>query len=98
METAEGETLGYLSFLPFQPENIRDIWISTRDGDQEPRPLVASALLDMGAAISPDVRWLARVSGEYGWFAIYVQPFPEGVTMIGSALSHYRISMPLKWE
>jgi Tol biopolymer transport system component len=98
MEPAEGETLGYLSFLPSRPENIRNIWISTRNGDQEPRPLVASALPDMGAAISPDGRWLAYVSGEYGRFAIYLQPFPDGVTMIGTALSHYRISMPVKWE
>jgi serine/threonine-protein kinase len=74
----DGKTLGYLVSLPSQPENLWDIWIATPDGDQEPRPLVASAAPDYGVAISPDGRWLAYLSVVSGRWEIFVQPFPEG--------------------
>jgi len=73
----DGETLGFVVSLPSQPENQWDIWIATREGDQEPRPLVVTPAPEFGAEISPDGRWLAYVSG-FGRSEIYVQPFPDG--------------------
>ncbi len=74
----DGETLVYFRYLPSQPENDKDIWIVARNGDREPRPLVATRAGELGPAISPDGEWLAYVSDESGQWEIYVQPFPDG--------------------
>jgi serine/threonine-protein kinase len=74
----DGKTLVYFRDLPSQPENGKDIWMMDRDGDREPRPLVATRAAEKGAAISPDGDWLAYTSNESGQVEIYVQPFPAG--------------------
>jgi serine/threonine-protein kinase len=44
--------------------------------DAGPRPIVASASVELAGSISPDGRWFAYSSDESGNAEIYVQPFP----------------------
>jgi serine/threonine-protein kinase len=75
----DGETLAYLKFsAPFSEKGGGDIWTTTRDGDPEPRPLVATGSHEYGPAISPDGQRLAYASEESGRREVYVQPFPDG--------------------
>jgi serine/threonine protein kinase/Tol biopolymer transport system component len=62
-----------------QPSNsgtLADIWILPLSGDRTPYPFVQGPGIDMNAAFSPDGRWLAYSSGEFGASQVYVQPFP----------------------
>jgi serine/threonine-protein kinase len=74
----DGETVVYIKYFESEAGFHHAIWIAARDGDPEPRELVAaSATLSM-PLISPDGEWLAYASDESGRSEIYVQPFPDG--------------------
>jgi serine/threonine-protein kinase len=64
-----------LLFLNDTVASRSDIWIKT--GDDEPRPLIATAAIENAARLSPDNRWLAYMSDESGRPEIYVRPFPD---------------------
>ena len=74
----DGNTLVFQSLSSTEAEVRSDLWIMTLEGDRNPRPLMATAALEAGAALSPDGRWLAYKSNESGRYEIYVQPFPGG--------------------
>lgn len=51
-----------------------DIWLHSPSG--ESRAFLATPANELGAAFSPDGRWLAYHSDQSGRFEVYVEPFP----------------------
>jgi serine/threonine-protein kinase len=56
---------------------MRDLWLLPLYGDAKPRPYLVTPFDEPQAALSPDGRWLAYVSGESGAYQVVVQPFPD---------------------
>ena len=54
-----------------------DIVAARLEGDTVARSIVASGFHEVGAALSPDSRWLAYVSNEQGTHEVFVRPFPN---------------------
>ncbi|MCZ6774401.1 MAG: hypothetical protein O7G83_20780, partial [Proteobacteria bacterium] len=54
-----------------------DITVLSLDGNGVSRPLVQTEFNEGEAAVSPDGRWMAYLSGESGQDEIYVRPFPN---------------------
>ena len=65
--SSDGQTLAF--------GNGQDVWLLPLGG--EPIPVLTMAAREIGAASSPNGRWLAYVSDESGRDEIYVQPYPE---------------------
>ena len=57
-------------------ETAWDLWTLTLQGEREAKPLLVTRSDEGAAAMSPDGRWLAFVSGESGRSEVYVRPFP----------------------
>jgi serine/threonine-protein kinase len=74
----DGETLVYIKYSESEADYHTAIWIAARDGDPEPRELVAVGAVATMPLISPDGEWLAYESDESGRKEIYVEPFPDG--------------------
>ena len=55
-----------------------DLWAVPLFSDRKPIPIVQTAFLKNGAAVSPDGRWLAYQTNESGRNEIYVTAFPAG--------------------
>ncbi len=53
-----------------------DEWVLPLSPPGEPRPLIATAANEFGAAATRDGRWIAYVSDESGRPEVYVQPYP----------------------
>jgi Tol biopolymer transport system component len=53
-----------------------EIWVLPLDGDRTAFPLIKSKALKTGARLSPDGRWLAYSTDEFGTRQVVVQPFP----------------------
>jgi len=53
-----------------------DIWSLQLDSAGTPERLIKSPFQKIGAAFSPDGRWIAYASDEQGQFDVYVQPYP----------------------
>ena len=64
-----------LIFSDSDVTNGLDIWQLPVDG--EPRPLVATRAREHWARLSPDGRWLAYTSDEFGRAEVHVRPFPN---------------------
>ena len=54
-----------------------DVYAVRTGRDTVPTPLLAGPFNEMGAALSPDGRWLAYTSNESGRPEIFVRPFPN---------------------
>ena len=55
----------------------RDLWLLSLASDENPRPLLESANMELNPVISPDGQWLAYQSNESGQAEIYAQAFPS---------------------
>jgi len=67
----------FLLYQDRHPENGYDIWVLPLEGEErEPRPLIDSPFVEVGARFSPDGRFVSWQSNESGRMEIYVQPFP----------------------
>jgi serine/threonine protein kinase len=53
-----------------------EIWVWSTDGKAKPQPAVRTALNAMHGRLSPNGRWLAYASDEFGELQVYIQPFP----------------------
>ncbi|HTB13414.1 MAG TPA: hypothetical protein VK752_17655 [Bryobacteraceae bacterium] len=75
-------------YILYLKQTGEQIWISGSlmalplDGDRKPIPVVKTQFTQIGAAISPDGRWVAYSSNDSGGFQLYVQAFlgmgPQG--------------------
>jgi eukaryotic-like serine/threonine-protein kinase len=62
------------------PAGSRRIWILPMFGDRKPFPLFPNATYDHSEGrVSPDGKWIAYVSAEFGPGEIYVTSFPNGI-------------------
>jgi serine/threonine protein kinase len=59
-----------------QPDTSGDVYLLSRTGKFEPKPLVRTPAYDGGAQLSPDGRWLVYVSGASGQFETIVARYP----------------------
>jgi serine/threonine-protein kinase len=71
----DGKTL-LLSEL--DPETGFDIVLLPMDGRRRPESFLETPFNEVGAAFSPDGRWIAYVSDESGQNEVYVRAYPEG--------------------
>jgi dipeptidyl aminopeptidase/acylaminoacyl peptidase len=67
---------GVLAYYEIAEATERDIWVVDLEGDQTPRPFVATAANELSPAFSPDGSHIAYVSNETGQNEVYVRPFP----------------------
>ena len=67
------------SLLVYEVESSpRTIHVLSLDGDKASHPLLADPNYDQGApSISPDGRWIAYHSNEFGQDEVFVLPFPD---------------------
>jgi Tol biopolymer transport system component len=89
----DGRYLVYLRRSGGQPST--DLWAVPLFGDRKPIPIVQSAFLKNGAAVSPDGKWLAYHTNESGRNEVYVAAFPGGgakwqVSTNGGAAARWR--------
>ncbi|MEX1244859.1 MAG: protein kinase [Thermoanaerobaculia bacterium] len=61
---------------PTRPLLSSDIWLLRPERDAPARPWFESPFREVGAALSPDAKWVAYVSDESGSPEVYVRPFP----------------------
>jgi hypothetical protein len=72
------DLLIYEKSNPLKTGGNTELWLLEL-GSGERRPLLAAeGVTNMGAALSPDGRWLAYVSDVSGRYEVYVQRFPQG--------------------
>jgi Tol biopolymer transport system component len=62
-----------------------DVWALPMEGDRKPFAVIATEHQEHSAVFSPDGRWLAYVSEDYGSGQVRVRPFPS--TGVGVQLS-----------
>jgi Tol biopolymer transport system component len=55
-----------------------DLWYTSLDGSQEPKPFLNTRAREMRGRISPDGKYLAYTSDQSGDFDIYLTRFPSG--------------------
>jgi Tol biopolymer transport system component len=67
----------WLVYQTLGPKTAADIW-AFNFTDSKSRPIVEDPTLQLQARLSPDGRWLAYTSAEYGLWEVFVRPFPEG--------------------
>ena len=67
----DGQTLAFRS----SSTRSHDIWMLSREGEQEPWIFLDTEFDETGAMFSPDGRWLAYMSNETGRDEVYLQPF-----------------------
>ena len=67
----------FLLYRSLGAETNEDIWILPLEGERKPRPLLQTRFNEMGAAISPDGRWVLYRSDESGRFEAYIAAFPS---------------------
>jgi eukaryotic-like serine/threonine-protein kinase len=67
----------YFLYRVTGPETGNDLWIKPLDGDQKPRPFLATPFDENWAVFSPDGRWVAYASDESGRSEVYVTTFPS---------------------
>ncbi len=70
----DGKTL---SFYEIHPQNKRDIWTMSIDGDRKPRPFLATPNAEAGVGFSGDGKWLAYTTDETGRYEIFIRAFPD---------------------
>jgi len=73
--SSDGKTLALTAFS--LGARTFHIGILPIEGDRKYRPLLKEKYLFAAPQISPDGRWMAYVSDEFGRMEIYVRPFPE---------------------
>lgn len=66
-----------LVFEETKPNGDVDLALLSLVGKSEARPLIQTAFQEVGAAISPDGRYVAYSTNESGRFEVYVQAFPS---------------------
>jgi len=89
----DGRYIVYSTRSPNHPST--DLWALPLFGDRKPIPVVQSAFLKGGAAISPDGKWLAYHTNEFGRNEVYITAFPGGgakwqVSTSGGSSAHWR--------
>jgi serine/threonine-protein kinase len=67
----DGQTLAFRS----SSTKSHDIWMLSREGEQEPWTFLDTEFDETGAMFSPDGGWLAYMSNETGRDEVYLQPF-----------------------
>jgi Tol biopolymer transport system component len=65
-----------LAFMALDPKTRWDVWIIPLNDTTKTAPFLTSQFSEREAAISPDGRWVAYVSGESGQREVYVQGYP----------------------
>ena len=58
-------------------EDNYDLYVLSLAGEPTEEPLFQTEFNELGAALSPDGRWLAYQSDASGRFEVYVRPFPD---------------------
>jgi Tol biopolymer transport system component len=71
--SADGRFLLYESR---EPKTGSDLWALDLKEPQKQLPLVQTDFEDGNGQFSPDGKWIAYESNEFGRFEVYVQPFP----------------------
>jgi Tol biopolymer transport system component len=66
----------YLLFNSFATDTKADVWVMSMTGDPDPRPVLKTEFMELGAQFSPDGKWIAYTSDESGRFEVYITPFP----------------------
>ncbi len=67
----------HLLYSAFDPKTHMDLWLLPMSGDHTPMPLLRSEFSEEQGQISPNGRWFAYTSNEFGRSEVYVQSFPE---------------------
>jgi serine/threonine-protein kinase len=67
-----------LVLAKWDEKTLGDIWFLQLEGDRKPEVFLQTPFNEAGAQFSPDGRWLAYDSYEFGKNEIYVRPFPSG--------------------
>ena len=73
--------------LLFSPGPVlSDIWVSSLEGDREPRPIRQNRFHERSAVFSPDGQWIAFTSDRSQRDEIYVQPYSSegGIVQISN--------------
>jgi Tol biopolymer transport system component len=65
----------WLAFLRLGGETSADVLVMSLDGTSKPRPLANTPAFEGGAQFSPDGKWVAFSSDEYGHFQVFIRAF-----------------------
>ena len=66
----------FLLYEEDSPQTKTDLWMLPLSGDRKPTRLLGTPFAEIGAAVSPDGKWMAYTSDESGQRQVYVQTFP----------------------
>jgi Tol biopolymer transport system component len=67
----------YVVYIQIGTTTAEDIWALPLDGDRKPFPILQSAPVESNPALSPDGKWLAFESSQFGRPEVFVTRFPE---------------------
>jgi Tol biopolymer transport system component len=66
-----------LLYFEQDPKRQSDLWALPLDGDRKPIPILQTPFIETKGQLSPDGKWIAYDSNEFGVFEVYVRSFPS---------------------
>jgi Tol biopolymer transport system component len=67
----------YLVYIHISPTTAEDVWALPLDGNGQPFPILQNIAIETNPALSPDGKWLAYESSQFGRPEVYVTRFPD---------------------
>ena len=67
----------YVVYIQIGSTTAEDIWALPLEGDRKPFPILQSTPVETNPALSPDGKWLAFESSQFGRPEVFVTRFPE---------------------
>jgi Tol biopolymer transport system component len=82
----------YLVYIQIGTTTAEDIWALPLEGDRKPFPILHSPPVETNPALSPDGKWLAFESSQYGRPEVFVTRFPESGEAADANAPRWQIS------
>jgi eukaryotic-like serine/threonine-protein kinase len=82
----------YLFYIQIGNTTADDIWALPLDGDRKPFPILQSTPVETNPALSPDGKWLAFESSQFGRPEVFVTRFPESGQAADANAPRWQIS------
>jgi Tol biopolymer transport system component len=82
----------FLVYIQIGAATADDIWALPLEGDRKPFPILQTAVVETNPALSPDGKWLAFESSQFGRPEIFVMRFPESAAAVDANAPRWQIS------
>jgi Tol biopolymer transport system component len=82
----------YVVYIQIGNTTTEDIWALPLDGDRTPFPILQSTAVEANPALSPDGKWLAFESSQFGRPEVFVTRFPDSQRTADANAPRWQVS------